>query len=178
MKQALPLAAFLALLIVAYTVQIVSAQEERVVTGVVVGVETDGDGALTSFMISDSEGRSLTLTASDETSFGLENTAGDRWVGTLSEDPDRVALLLIEHRRSFSPVTVRLQGERLVAVVDAAPTRLETNLVWLAIAVAVVLVGIFGYVGWMSRRQSDLQDELSSIKASLENRSEDSAHKI
>ena len=59
---------------------LVLAQSTPLVNGIIVGIETNDNDQLITFVVSDSTGTLTTFKVSDSTKYGLENQAGDRWV--------------------------------------------------------------------------------------------------
>lgn len=141
------------------------AQDRTVLSGIVVGVETDDTGAVTRFAVSDSSGNVTTLELSDSTQYGLENQAGDRWVSSHGDDPVEAARRLRDHRERFAPITVSFENGIASTVVEREEGKLETNLGYLFAVFAITWALFFAYVLYMGRKQRVLQHEIARLKA-------------
>ena len=145
--------------------QISSAEDTPPVNGIVVGVETDDTGVLIKFAVSDSTGKIHTFTIFNETEYGLENQAGDRWVSTQESAPSESARRLRDHRDRFAPITVTSENGIAFSVVEREEGKLETNLGYLFAVFAVTWALFFAYVLYLGRKQRVLQHEISRLKS-------------
>ena len=141
-----------------------SAQSGDVISGIVVGIDTDADGRLTRFAISDSSGAVTTFVVSDATAYGLENQVGDRWVSTQGEEPVEVVRRLRDHRERFAPVTVVSENGVATSVVEREEGKLETSLGYLFAVFAVTWALFFLYVLYLGSKQRVLQHEIARLK--------------
>ncbi|MCZ6538628.1 MAG: hypothetical protein O6922_02225, partial [Chloroflexi bacterium] len=126
-----------------------SAQAGTVISGIVVGVDTDADGRLIRFAVSDSSGTVTTFEVSDATEYGLENQAGDRWVSTQGEEPVEVVHRLSDHRERFATVIVSSENGVATSVVEREEGKLETSLGYLFAVFLVTWALFFAYVLYM-----------------------------
>ena len=145
--------------------QTTSAQDRSILSGIVVGVETDENGNLTQFALSDSSGKVTTFRLTAATKYGLENQAGDRWVSSQSEEPAEAARRLRDHRERFAPITVSSENGIASSVVEREEGKLETNLEYLFAVFAITWALFFAYVLYMGRKQRVLQHEIAKLKA-------------
>jgi CcmD family protein len=143
------------------------AQDNSVLSGIIVGVETDENGNLTRFALSDSTGNVTTYELSAETQFGLENQAGDRWVSSQGEEPSEAARHLRDHRERFAPVTVSFANGIASSVVEREEGKLETNLGYLFAVFAITWVLFFVYVLYLGSKQRVLQHEIAKLKGTI-----------
>ena len=146
------------------------AQEpaDGLIHGVVIAVEVDEQLELASFTVVDGAGLSFKIEArggSFPTEYGLEDSAGERWVSDQAAGAAEAATRLVDHQRRFAPVTVRAEGGVALSVVERESADLETNLGFLFAIFAVTWAGFFAYIFVMSRRQRDLQHEIASLRA-------------
>ena len=141
-----------------------SAQTDTVVSGIVVGIDTDGDGRLTRFAVSDSSGTVTTFEVSEATEYGLENQAGDRWVSTQGEEPVEVVRRLLDHRERFAPITVSSENGVATSVVEREEGKLETSLGYLFAVFALTWALFFAYVMYIGRKQRVLQYEIARLR--------------
>ena len=163
------LALVLAIVASASIAQVSSAQAKdgTVLSGIVVGVEVDENGNLTRFAISDSSGTVTTLDLHENTQFGLENQAGDRWVASYADDPAEAARRLRDHRERFAPITVTHENGTATSVVEREEGKLETNLGYLFAVFAITWALFFAYVLYMGRKQRVLQHEIARLKGTI-----------
>jgi CcmD family protein len=144
-----------------------SAQDKTVISGIVVGVETDDNGNLTRFALSDSTGEVTTFELSAETQYGLENQAGDRWVSSQGEDPIGAVSRLRDHSKRFAPITVSFENGIASSVVEREEGKLETNLEYLFAVFAITWALFFAYVLYMGSKQRVLQHEIAKLKGTI-----------
>ncbi|NQW19201.1 MAG: CcmD family protein [Chloroflexi bacterium] len=157
----------LAVSVSAAMTEISSAEHVPPLSGIVVGVETDSNGNLTRFAVSDSTGTVNTFTIFDGTEFGLENQVGDRWVSTQGAEPMESARRLRDHRERFAPITVTSENGTAFSVVEREEGKLETNLGYLFAVFAVTWALFFAYVLYMGRKQRVLQHEIAKLKGTI-----------
>ena len=143
------------------------AQDNSVLSGIIVGVETDDNGNLTRFALSDSTGTVTAFELSAETQFGLENQAGDRWVSSHGEEPSEAARHLRDHRERFAPVTVSSANGIASSVVEREEGKLETNLGYLFAVFGITWLLFFAYVLYMGSKQRVLQHEIAKLKGTI-----------
>ena len=144
------------------------AKDEEVLSGVVVGVDTDDNGNLTRLAVSDSSGQVTTFEFSTNTQFGLENQAGDRWVSSHSDDPVEAARRLRDHRERFAPITVSHANGIAHSVVEREEGKLETNLGYLFAVFVITWALFFAYTLYMGRKQRVLQHEIARLKGMID----------
>lgn len=161
------MAIILALGITAAISQNSFAQAKDVISGIVVGIDTDENGNLIRFALSDSSGAVTTFELTSDTEFGLENQVGDRWVSSLGEDPSEAARRLSDHRERFAPVTVIFENGTAFSVVEREEGKLETNLGYLFAVFVITWALFFAYVLYMGRKQRVLQHEIAKLKGTL-----------
>jgi CcmD family protein len=144
-----------------------SAIADGVISGIVVGIDTDSDGRLTRFAVTDSNGTVTTFEVSDATEYGLENQAGDRWVSTQGEEPVEVVRRLRSHQERFAPITVSSENGVAISVVEREEGKLETSLGYLFAVFVVTWALFFAYVLYMGRKQRVLQHELARLRGAI-----------
>lgn len=135
----------------------------------VVGVDADGDGNLRRFALSDQAGSVTEYTVQGSTEYGLENQAGDRWVANQADDPSGAVSRLRDHQERFAPITVTSENGVAISVVERESGKLETSLGFLFAVFAVTWAGFFAYIFFVSRKQRELQREISRLKSRLGN---------
>jgi CcmD family protein len=173
MRRLVILMGFVATLVAANVVS-VAAQDGELFSGVITGVEQNDAGELVSFSIVDNHGEAHEFSVSDDTEYGLENQAGDRWVALHVNEPVAAAERILDQQRRFVPVTVSVEGELAMSVVVTESGRLETNLGFLFAIYMVTWAAFFAYVFVMSGRQRDLSRQIEQLKELAGHRSGDS----
>ena len=146
----------------------VLAQSPGISTGVVTDVEISDDGALTGFSILRGDGSVEQFSVSSSnpnTSFGLENRVGDRWVSDLATDPRESATRLRDQQQRLTQISVQSTANGIaISVVQAESRDVSANLGYLFAVVAIAWIGIIGYVIFLGVRQGTLASELARLR--------------
>ncbi len=157
-----------ATLVIATSVRSVSAQSPSILTGVVTGVEVGENGELIAFSIVDGDGNDLRFMVSSSnpnTSYGLENRVGDRWVSDHATAPREAATRLRDQQSRLAQISVQSHENGVAAsVVQAQSVDIDTNLGYVFAVVAIAWIGIMAYVVYMGVRQRTLATELSHLR--------------
>lgn len=144
------------------------AQSPNISTGVVTHVETTENGDLIAFSIVDGDGNNLRFTVSSSnpnTSYGLENRVGDRWVSDQASAPQESATRLRDQQNRLAQISVQSDSSGVaMSVVQAQSTDIDTNLGYVFAVVAIAWIGIMAYVVYMGVRQRTLSAELSRLR--------------
>ena len=82
----------------------------------------------------------------NSTEFGLENIAGDRWVGNQNDNGKEVASKLKDHQKRFAPITVLHEKGVAKEIVDMEKRNVSSNLNFLFACFAVAWIAFFGYL--------------------------------
>ena len=146
-----------------------SAQDGAVTTGVVVDIETSAD-ALVGFSLIDAEGATARFEVTPSTSFGLENSVGERWVSDDGATDLSEALRRLrdqQRRQQQVSVTGPVDGTA-TSVVQAAPSNISSNLGYLFAAFALAWLAVMGYVIYLGQRQRILSREVSNLSEPTE----------
>ncbi len=148
--------------------QPVVAQSPTISTGVVTGVETTENGELSAFSIVDGDGDILRFAVSSSnpnTTYGLENRVGDRWVSEHASQPREAAARLRDQQNRLAQVSVQSDGSGVaISVVQAQSADVATNLGYVFAVVAIAWIGIMAYVAYMGIRQRTIAAELSRLR--------------
>ncbi len=150
----------------AFAVPAFAQSDATIVDGVVVEVTSSATGELETFAIVDRDGVTVNYSVVAEpnpTEFGLENQAGDRWVGNQRSEPVEASRRLRDHQRRFTAITVTSVGGVASSVVDKESGKLETNLNYLFALYTVTWAAFFAYIFILSRRQRDLQRQIARL---------------
>lgn len=137
---------------------------DGLISGQIGATLTDESGALVGFVITDKDGRLHGVTLGPDTQFGLDSSAGERWVATYGDDPEEALARIVDQRGRFAAVTVTVSGGVAESVVGREESDLEQNLGYLLAIYLVTWGGFFLYVFIVSRRQRDLSRELSLLR--------------
>ncbi len=161
------LAATITALVMLGTVERISAQSPSISTGVVTVVETDGEGRLTAFSIVKGDGtvaRFAVSGSNPNTSYGLENRVGERWVSDQASEPTESAVRLRDQQNRLKQISVQSEGGTAVSVVQADSKDVDANLGYLFAVVAIAWIGIMGYVVFLGVRQRTMAAELERLR--------------
>ena len=149
-----------------------SAQSPTVTTGVVTEVEASDDGALVGVSLLTGDGTVHRFTVSStnpNTSFGLENRVGDRWVSDLATDAREAATRLRDQQRRLTQISVQSDANGVaISVVQAESRDVSSNLGYLFAVVAIAWIGIAAYVVYLGVRQRTLTSDLSRLRGDNE----------
>ena len=147
---------------------IVSAQSSTISTGVVTEVETTDDGALSGFSILVGDGsvsRFNVSSSNPNTSFGLENRVGERWVSDLAANPREAVSRLKDQQKRLAQISVQSDANGVaVSVVQAESTDVDTNLGYLFAVVVIAWLGIMAYVVYLGVRQRTIAADLARLR--------------
>ncbi len=161
------LAATITALVMLGTVERASAQSQSISTGVVTEVETDGEGRLTAFSIVKGDGtvaRFAVSGSNPNTSYGLENRVGERWVSDQASEPTESAARLRDQQNRLKQISVQSEDGTAISVVQADSKDVDANLGYLFAVVAIAWIGIMGYVVFLGVRQRTMAAELERLR--------------
>ena len=161
------LAISIATLVMLGTVDPASAQSPSISTGVVTEVETDNEGRLTAFSIVNGDGsvvRFAVSASNPNTSYGLENRVGERWVSDQDSDPREAATRLKDQQNRLTQISIQSEGGAAMSVVQADSKDVDANLGYLFAVVAIAWIGIMGYVVFLGMRQRTMAAELERLR--------------
>ena len=161
------LAISIATLVMLGTVDPASAQSPSISTGVVTEVETDNEGRLTAFSIVNGDGsvvRFAVSASNPNTSYGLENRVGERWVSDQDSDPREAATRLKDQQNRLTQISIQSEGGAAMSVVQADSKDVDANLGYLFAVVAMTWIGIMGYVVFLGMRQRTMAAELERLR--------------
>ena len=165
------LAVSIAVFVILGTVEPASAQSPSISTGVVTEVETDNEGRLTAFSIVKGDGsvvRFAVSASNPNTSYGLENRVGERWVSDQDSDPREAATRLKDQQNRLTQISIQSEGGAAMSVVQADSKDVDANLGYLFAVVAIAWIGIMGYVVFLGIRQRTMEAELERLRGDTE----------
>ncbi len=147
---------------------IANAQTPSITTGVIFQVDTGEGGVLTGLSILDGESNVVRFTVSSanpNTSFGLENRVGDRWVSDLAADPVEAVSRLRDQQQRLTSVSVQSDANGVAtSVVQAESANIDANLGYLFAVVAIAWAGIIVYILYLGVRQRSVSAELDRLR--------------
>lgn len=151
----------------------VYAQESDITTGVVVRVERSESGGLSGIRLVTSAGETVAFEITGDTSFGLENAVGDRWVTSDGGTDLAEALRRVEdQQRRQQQVTVESAAGVATSVVQARPVSVSSNLGYLFAAFAIGWLALVAYVLYLGQRHRTLSQELVRLRKSKDSGSD------
>ena len=124
-------------------------EHEELVSGVINAISIDDKGHVEGIllMINTGEFVNIDLSSGDNpTQFGLENIAGDRWIGNQNDNAIELANKLEEHKERFAPLTVLHEKGVAKEIVDLEQRNISSNLNFLFACFAVAWLAFFGYL--------------------------------
>ena len=143
------------------------AQDADITTGVVVGVDRSESGGLSGIRLVTSDGDVLEFDVTGETSFGLENAVGDRWVSSDGATDLTEALRRVEdQQRRQQRVTIESSAGVALSVVQARPVSISSNLGYLFAAFAIGWLALVAYVLYLGQRHRSLSQEIVQLRES------------
>ena len=161
------LAISIATLVMLGTVDPASAQSPSISTGVVTEVETDNEDRLTAFSIVKGDGsvvRFAVSASNPNTSYGLENRVGERWVSDQDSESREAATRLKDQQNRLTQISVQSEDGTAISVVQADSKDVDANLGYLFAVVAMTWIGIMGYVVFLGMRQRTMAAELERLR--------------
>ena len=122
---------------------------EDLISGVINAISIDDNGNVEGILLMMNNGDFVNIdikSGDNPTEFGLENIAGDRWVGNQNDNGKEVALKLKDHQKRFSPITVLHEKGVAKEIVDMEKRNVSSNLNFLFACFAVAWIAFFGYL--------------------------------
>ncbi len=140
---------------------------DELITGIITSIETDSNGTLDSFTIVDADGETTEVKVSDQspnTSYGLENQVGDRWVSDHASESKEAASRIRDQQRRLARITISLNREGVAtSVVQAESSDIDSNLGYLFATLAITWIAFAAYIVYMSRRQSLIASDIRRL---------------
>ena len=140
---------FLLILFLTQPSQIFADGHEELVSGVINAISIDDNGNVEGILIMKNDGDFVNIdikSGENPTEFGLENIAGDRWIGNQNDNAKEVAIKLKDHQKRFAPLTVLHEEGAAKEITDMENRNVKTNLSFLFACFAVAWVAFFAYV--------------------------------
>ena len=122
---------------------------EDLISGVINAISIDDNGNVEGILLMMNNGDFVNIdikSGDNPTEFGLENIAGDRWVGNQNDNGKEVASKLKDHQKRFAPITVLHEKGVAKEIVDMEKRNVSSNLNFLFACFAVAWIAFFGYL--------------------------------
>tara|TARA_B100000902_G_C27316771_1_gene921810 strand:+ start:2860 stop:3342 length:483 start_codon:yes stop_codon:yes gene_type:complete len=122
---------------------------DDLISGVINAISANDDGQLEGILIMTKDGQFVNMdvkTGDNPTEYGLENIAGDRWVGNQNDDSVLVVSKLKDLQERFAPITVLHSEGVAKEIVDMEKRNVSGNLNFLFACFAVAWAAFFGYL--------------------------------
>ena len=122
---------------------------DDLVSGVINAISIDDNGNVEGILLMMNNGDFMNIdikSGDNPTKFGLENIAGDRWVGNQNDNGKEVASKLEDHQKRFAPITVLHEEGVAKEIVDMEQRNVSSNLSFLFACFAVAWIAFFGYL--------------------------------
>ena len=140
---------FLLIVFLTQPSQIFADEHEELVSGVINAISIDDNGNVEGILIMKNDGDFVNIdikSGENPTEFGLENIAGDRWIGNQNDNAKEVAIKLKDHQKRFAPITVLHEKGAAKEIVDMEKRNVSSNLNFLFACFAVAWIAFFGYL--------------------------------
>ncbi len=122
---------------------------EDLISGVINAISIDDNGNVEGILLMMNNGEFMNIdikSGDNPTEFGLENIAGDRWVGNQNDNGKEVASKLKDHQKRFAPITILHEKGVAKEIVDMEKRNVSSNLNFLFACFAVAWIAFFGYL--------------------------------
>ena len=126
---------------------VLADDHEDLISGVINAISIDDNGNVEGILLMMNNGDFMNIdikSGDNSTEFGLENIAGDRWVGNQNDNGKEVASKLKDHQKRFAPITVLHEKGVAKEIVDMEKRNVSSNLNFLFACFAVAWIAFFG----------------------------------
>ena len=128
---------------------VLADDHEDLISGVINAISIDDNGNVEGILLMMNNGDFVNIdikSGDNPTEFGLENIAGDRWVGNQNDNGKEVASKLKDLQKRFAPITVLHEKGVAKEIVDMEKRNVSSNLNFLFACFAVAWIAFFGYL--------------------------------
>jgi len=136
-------------IIVSQPTLLLADDHEELISGVINAISIDDNGNVEGILLMMNDGDFVNIdikSGDNPTEFGLENIAGDRWVGNQKDNAKEVESKLKDHQKRFAPITVLHEKGVAKEIVDMEKRNVSSNLNFLFACFAVAWIAFFGYL--------------------------------
>ena len=124
-------------------------------SGIIKMIETDSNEELINITILKNDGSEKTFSISkgeNPTEYGLENIAGERWIGNQNSNGKIIPNKLRDHQKRFAPVTILSSKNIAQEIVDMEKRDVRANLTYLFICFFIAWLAFFSYLFIINNR--------------------------
>ncbi|MBK66111.1 MAG: hypothetical protein CL769_04075 [Chloroflexi bacterium] len=132
-----------------FPTSVLADSHDDLISGVINAISADDDGHLEGILLMTNDGQFVNIdvkSGDSPTEYGLENIAGDRWVGNQNDDSLLVVSKLKDLQERFAPITILHTEGVAKEIVDMEKRNVSGNLNFLFACFAVAWVAFFGYL--------------------------------
>jgi len=137
--------------------------EDEIINGFISAIETTNENTILS--ITDNKGVKYNIIITSDTVLGLDNAVGERWISAFGNDTNESINRLKEQQNMLSPITIVLHHSEASSITTKNSENLDTNLNYLFIVFGLAWLTFFGYIIYLSRRLSNIKEEIKLLKS-------------
>ena len=137
--------------------------EDKIINGFISTIETTNENTILS--ITDNKGVKSNIIITSDTVLGLDNSVGERWISAFGNDTNESINRLKEQQNMLSPITIVLHHSEASSITTKNSENLDTNLNYLFIVFGLAWLTFFGYIIYLSRRLSNIKEEIKLLKS-------------
>ena len=137
--------------------------EDKIINGFISTIETTNENTILS--ITDNKGVKSNIIITSDTVLGLDNAVGERWISAFGNDTNESINRLKEQQNMLSPITIVLHHSEASSITTKNSENLDTNLNYLFIVFGLAWLTFFGYIIYLSRRLSNIKEEIKLLKS-------------
>ena len=144
--------------------------EDEIINGFISAIETTNENTILS--VTDNNGVKYDIIITSDTVLGLDNAVGERWIETFGNDINESINRLNNQQNMLSPITIVVHhshdsedAEYAISITTKNSENLDTNLNYLFIVFGLAWLTFFGYIIYLSRRLSNIKEEIKLLKS-------------
>lgn len=137
--------------------------EDEIINGFISTIDTTNENTILS--ITDNNGVKYDIIITSDTVLGLDNAVGERWIETFGNDINESINRLNNQQNMLSPITIVHHSKYAHAITTKNSENPNTNLNYLFIVFALAWLSFFGYIIYLSRRLSNIKEEIKLLKS-------------
>ena len=136
--------------------------EDEIINGFISTIDTTNENTILS--ITDNNGVKYDIIITSDTVLGLDNAVGERWIETFGNDINESINRLNNQQNMLSPITIVHHSKYAHSITTKNSENPNTNLNYLFIVFALAWLSFFGYIIYLSRRLSNIKEEIKLLK--------------
>ena len=137
--------------------------EDEIINGFISTIDTTNENTILS--ITDNNGVKYDIIITSDTVLGLDNAVGERWIETFGNDINESINRLNNQQNMLSPITIVHHSKYAHSITTKNSENPDTNLNYLFIVFALAWLSFFGYIIYLSRRLSNIKEEIKLLKS-------------